>query len=194
MIDIILILFFILFLFKGYRRGFIAMLLNFASLIVAILSAYLFHGVVADKFMASGLGISLEQKVAAVMQGSDPSKFQTLLPTEQITQSLSHTIAYGIANALSMVLIFLVVLIIAKIVCIFLNFAIKTIRLGFINKLAGVLLGGVNGYIAIYVVIMLLAAISPFNTWLANGMNNSIVVKIIPNPFDLFIAIRGIIT
>lgn len=150
MVDIILLLLLIFGFFIGLKRGFILQLFHLVGFIVAFILAVLYYDQLAAKL---ALWIPYPEL-------SDESAWADFL------QGLPLEIAFY--NAIAFAIIFFAVKIVLQIIASMLDFVAELPILHSVNKLLGGILGFVEIYLIIFVILYILALtpLSTVQTWI----------------------------
>jgi len=197
-IDLILIAVISLFTFIGYKRGLIKVAFGLVSFILAILiSVILYKPVSLLIINYTTLDDTIESAVEERLDSPDISNEETNNIVSNyynnIKNSTTNVIADGISKTIINVGCMIIVFIIAKIILLFFKFTGDLIaKLPLIkqfNSVGGFIYGLLKGFIIIYILLALVAIISPvvdINN-LINMINSSIITNIMYNNNIIFI-------
>lgn len=138
MITIILLLFLLFGFLMGLKRGFILQLFHLAGFIIAFIAAVMYYSKLAPKL---ALWIPYPE-----LSDSSWADFLQAMPLEK-----------GFYNAIAFAIIFFAVKIILQIIASMLDFVTKLPVLNSVNKLGGAVLGFVEVYLILFVILYILA-------------------------------------
>ncbi len=186
--DFIVIAIIAIFAIFGYKRGFLRSVVGMLSLIASIALAWMLYPVVTDLFTSLGLSNIVFEEIQNVMSSHIGSTEQiSALPqfmraaasagSAEIIASTAAALTETVMNIIS----FIAVLIIARIIIWIaqkLLIAVSKIPLiGFVNKLAGLLLGAVQGLLITFILFSIIYAIVPMsdNSSLYSSIENSVI-------------------
>lgn len=157
--NFILIIILLFGFFMGLKRGFILQALHLVGYIVSFIVAALYYDKLADK-------LSLWIPYPDI---SDDSLWASFLQSAPLEQAFYNAIAFAV--------IFFAVKILLQIVASMLDFVSAIPILGSINKLLGAVLGFIEVYVLIFIVLFILALtpLTQVQTW----MNDSSVAMFI---------------
>lgn len=159
MIDLIIIILFIAALVSGYRKGFLMQLLNLVGLLVAFFVAYTYYKPLAEKFV-------LWVPYPSVTE-STSLKFAA--DTLDISLTFYQLLAFAV--------IFFVIKIALSIFFSIFNFVKNIPVLGVFNRFLGAILGFVQGYFMIFIILYVFALL-PIKS-IQGFIENSILTKVI---------------
>ncbi|GEK33408.1 CvpA family protein [Kurthia sibirica] len=159
MIDIILIVLFLAALLSGYRKGLILQLVNLVTLIVAFVVAYIYFKPLAEKFL-------LWVPYPAITENT-VLKYAT--DTLDISMSFYQLLAFA-------VIFFLVKIALSIFTSIF-DFLKHVPVLGIFNSFFGAILGFIQGYFMIFILLYVLALL-PIES-IQKYIESSILTKLI---------------
>lgn len=195
MFDIILVFFFLLMVYLGWKRGFVKAFMRFFGFFISSAIAYLSYKPVSEWLMTTPLAERVNNFIKNDVIHSN--QHQTLLNVPlpgEMKMAMEKTINSGINSAvngtaealttlfvsiISMVLVFVLALIAIRILEHMLNGVVKLPGLSFFNKVCGFIIGVINGAICVYVIILLTTALVPFTPWLADMSQKSIITNLI---------------
>lgn len=195
MFDIILIFFFLLMVYLGWKNGFVKAFLRFFGIFISFAISYYLYSPVSEWLIKTPLADRIENFIKNdFIKNNSPEVVLNLpLPTgikmemENMIESGVESAAEGISAAittmfvslLSMVLVFVLAFAGLRIFEFFLSSIVKLPGLSFFNKICGLIVGIINGIISIYLVIIIARALMPFAPWLARMSQNSIITNLI---------------
>lgn len=186
--DFIVIAIITIFAIFGFKRGFLRSIIGMLSLIASIALAWMLYPIVTDLFTSLGFRNIVFEKIQDVMSSyignaesiSALPEFMRAAASEGTTEIIAST-ASALAETVVNIISFISVLIIARIVIWIaqkLLIAVSKIPLiGFVNKLAGLILGAAQGLLITFVLFSLIYAIVPIsdNSSLYNSIENSVI-------------------
>lgn len=157
MLDLLILIFFIAGLIVGYQRGFIVQTIHMVGFIAAMIVSYLYYKPLAEKFVlwVPYSGINAESKLSFPVEGLD--------------------LDLTFYNLLAFVLIFIVVKFGLQLIASMIDFLKYLPVLGFIAKLFGAILGFVEMYISIFL-ILYIAYLLPID-FIQSFMQKSLIVN-----------------
>jgi uncharacterized membrane protein required for colicin V production len=195
-IDIILIIFVFLGAFMGYKKGLINVLVSFIGVILALVLAFLLQIPVANALRESEVGNKIYTTVydginkATEDQKQDvdnTSFYSTIvkgfLSDEQINTH-SEKLTMFILKGISFFSIFVIVTIIIFILRTILNIVFDLPILNSVNKYGGLGLGALKSILAVYIILAVIAFISPMPQVSKNvvqNINKTNVTKVLYN-------------
>ncbi|MDR1101853.1 MAG: CvpA family protein [Clostridiales bacterium] len=183
--DIILIIIFALAILRGWQKGFIRMAFGAVSLILAIIISFCFRTPIANFAMT----LPFAQKISDAISNtaSDAAgEWSNLSFVSDAMNTQVSSLTYIIVQILSVCAVLLIVFILLRILSGFLTGFMRLVHLTFLNRIAGMAIGVVNGYILIFLVTMGCFAVSVFVPWLGAAMSASFLANNLPNPISLF--------
>ncbi|MGG0667402.1 CvpA family protein [Sporosarcina koreensis] len=139
MLDLILILLFLGGLITGFRRGLIVQLIHMTGFIVALIVAYIYYKPLSEKFV---LWIPYPGVTAA-------SKLSWTVEQLDLDQTFYRVLAF--------VIIFIVVKFVLQLVASMFDFLKFLPVLGFLSRFGGAILGFIEFYILIFLLLSLIA-------------------------------------
>lgn len=195
-IDIVLILFIALGAFMGYKKGLINVLVSFVAIIIAIVLSLLLQIPVANTLRQTAPGTDLYNNVhegisKAVNDNKSDIDNNTIYSTiikgiisdEQINRQ-SESITMFILKGLSFFIIFIIVTLIILILKKILNFVFDLPILNSVNQIGGLALGGIKSLAIVYIILAILAFISPMpsvTSGIAENINKTTITKTLYN-------------
>lgn len=139
MLDLILLFLFLGGLITGFRRGLIVQLIHMTGFIIALIVAYIYYKPLADKFV---LWIPYPGVTAA-------SKLSWTVEQLDLDQTFYRVLAF--------VIIFIVVKFVLQLIASMFDFLKFLPVLGFLSRFGGAVLGFIEFYILIFLLLYLLA-------------------------------------
>ena len=153
--DVILLLILGFFAWRGKKRGLVASVLGFFTVILS----YLVSGFVAkplgDMFKNTDYYDILLQKIAEFVPKQTVPEGLGILNSviSDTSKAVAGTMAEAVANIIIYVLSFIIVYLIIKTVLKFINSVFKLPGLNFLNRTGGLILGTLTGFLLVYVVL-----------------------------------------
>lgn len=195
-IDIVLIAFVALGAFMGYKKGLINVLTSVIGLILAIVLSFLLQIPVANTLRESDLGNNIyttvydgiNKAVADQKQDIDNTSFYStivkgILSDEQINTQ-AEKLTMFILKGISFFVIFIIVTIIIFILRTILNIVFDLPILNSVNKYGGLGLGAIKSLVIVYIILALIAFISPMPQVSKNvvqNINKTNITKVLYN-------------
>jgi len=189
-LDIILILVFILTVWRGFRKGFISAILKFACFIVAGLLCYFFRDTIGDFAMKLPLATRIGEMVKNALI-NNAGKISEIPFIGEGLINTAESITRIIVTIIACLVIFIILVVIFNLLAKLLRKILKAIKLGFLDDILGGVLGAVNGYIIVYVIILAMTALAPISSMAYNAITKSMLVYFIPNPIELWVMLTN---
>lgn len=195
-IDIILVLFIALGAFMGYKKGLINVLTSIIGLVLAIVLAFFLQSPVANVLRDSSFGEKIYNTVHeginhAVInqnQDNDNSSFYSNMVKELLSDEQMNTkyeqVTMFILKGISFFIIFVIVSIIIFILRNILNIVFDLPILNSINKFGGLGLGAIKSFVTVYIILALIAFLSPIPKVLEITTQNINKTKITKTLYD----------
>ena len=174
MIDILTAIIFVIFIWSGYKTGFLKSAYRVVAFAVGIALAYMLYPYVRNIIMSSAAGDTIRSIVQtkyvapsiadnAFAADSLPGYVQSMVANGQIALSdaVSGFLSGLIINIISFLLIFIIVRFLIAIVGKLLHFVSKLPVISFFDRGLGVALGIVESVMFIYLILALVYAITP---------------------------------
>jgi len=149
-IDLIILLIFIAFVFVGYIKGLVGSVLSVVQYVVVIFFAFQLNGQVSQILIDT---FHFDETILAWFYGEQNAieNYLQMLSDEMIQMFVARII-----NVVAFIVVFIGLKIFFWILMTILNRVTKLPILNEVNKLGGMLLGGVEGILIIYVLITLI--------------------------------------
>lgn len=203
-IDIVVILFILFSLFRGYSKGLVGILVSIIGFILAIVLALTLQTTVANYLnektqvgtaiqdaVKGSITQKIEEKAEEKTEGQDTKDVQgeiknqfyndivSKIANSDEVDSASKNVTLFILKGISFVAIFIVVITISYILQMLLNIVFKLPILGSINKIGGLAISGIIGVIKIWIILAILNFVVPVisSDFLSNILNGSIVTQ-----------------
>lgn len=191
-IDIILVLFISLGAFMGYKKGLINVIISIIGLVLSLVLAFLLQTPVANTLKESSLG---EKTYTTVYEGinkavndhkqdvDNTTFYSTIvkgyLSDEQINTKAQQLTMF-ILKGISFFIIFVIVTIIIFILRSILNIVFDLPILNSINKFGGLGLGAIKSLVIVYIILALIAFLSPIpqvSKMITDNINKTNITK-----------------
>ena len=184
-IDIVIILFILISIFLGYKKGLVSLGIHLVAFIIALIISFILYRPIGnliinttsiDENLQEGIETKLEE-----ITGDNNENQNSLLQNIQngtiseTAKSLSINIIYGV----TIILLFMILRIALVFVTAIANWIAKLPILKQANKLGGIIYGLLRGILIIYVVLLILNLIITFypNGSLNNSINETYLAK-----------------
>ena len=203
-VDLILIAFFILFIFVGYKKGLAGSLIKLCSFVIALILALALYNPVAnaikdntqiDENIKSTIVETFGQQEQTQEENMPKDLVQNISSeienaTSEVVNNTAQSISDTIINIGAGIVIFIVARLLLIIVSIFAKQIVKLPIIGLVDKVGGIAYGAVEGIVIIYIVLGLISLSSLI--WVDNAVvtaitnsgigsflyNNNIILKI----------------
>ena len=203
-VDLILIAFFILFIFVGYKKGLAGSLIKLCSFVIALILALALYKPVAnavkdntqiDENIKSTIVETFGQQEQTQEENMPKDLVQNISSeienaTSEAVNNIAQSISDTIINIGAGIVIFIVTRLLLIIVSIFVKQIVKLPIIGLVDKVGGIAYGAVEGIVIIYIVLGLISLSSLI--WVDNAVvtaitnsgigsflyNNNIILKI----------------
>lgn len=203
-VDLILIAFFILFIFVGYKKGLAGSLIKLCSFVIALILALALYNPVAnaikdntqiDENIKSTIVETFGQQEQTQEENMPKDLVQNISSeienaTAEAVNNTAQSISDTIINIGAGIVIFIVTRLLLIIVSIFAKQIVKLPIIGLVDKVGGIAYGAVEGIVIIYIVLGLISLSSLI--WVDNAVvtaitnsgigsflyNNNIILKI----------------
>ena len=203
-VDLILIAFFILFIFVGYKKGLAGSLIKLCSFVIALILALALYNPVAnaikdntqiDENIKSTIVETFGQQEQTQEENMPKDLVQNISSeienaTSEAVNNTAQSISDTIINIGAGIVIFIVTRLLLIIVSIFAKQIVKLPIIGLVDKVGGIAYGAVEGIVIIYIVLGLISLSSLI--WVDNAVvtaitnsgigsflyNNNIILKI----------------
>jgi uncharacterized membrane protein required for colicin V production len=202
-IDIIVILFILLSIFRGYSKGLVGILVSLIGFVVAIILAFTLQSTVAnylnektqvgstiEGIVKDSITNQIEQKANSTNQQSQDSvesKIKNDFYTQIVSKiansseidSAAKNVTMFILKGISFIGIFMIVIIISYILQMLLNIVFTLPILGGINKIGGLAISVVLAIVKVWVVLGILSFIVPIvsSNFLDNILSGSVLTR-----------------
>ena len=203
-VDLILIVCFILFIFVGYKKGLAGSLIKLCSFVIALILALALYKPVAnavkdntqiDENIKSTIVETFGQQEQTQEENMPKDLVQNISSeienaTSEAVNNIAQSISDTIINIGAGIVIFIVARLLLIIVSIFAKQIVKLPIIGLVDKVGGIAYGAVEGIVIIYIVLGLISLSSLI--WVDNAVvtaitnsgigsflyNNNIILKI----------------
>ena len=189
LIDLIVLALIALSTFIGYKKGLIKVAFSLVSFILAIIISITLYKPVSNFIINyTPIDDNIETAIQERLSSSDITEEETKNIISNYFSNVQNTSAAVIAKTISTTIInigcMLIVFIISKIILLFFKFIGDLISklplIKQVNQIGGFLYGLLKGFIIIYILLALIAIISPLVDMneIINMINNSIITNI----------------
>ena len=201
-IDLIIVLIMLLFIFLGYKRGLVKVAFKLCTFFIAIIVAFVFYKPVAKLVIANtNIDETIETKITdkILPEGkteTDEVDLSESLPTiilknsENTVQSIAKSCSNTLIETACLVLIFIITKIVLKFVTALADLIAKLPILKQFNKLGGTIYGIIEGLFIVFLGFAVISLIAPMldvsvleainsSTLGSICYNNNILLKII---------------
>lgn len=189
-IDIILIAIIVIGCYLGYKKGLTKILIRLIGLVIALVVAFSFKGVVAD-FLIQTTGVNETMKQTIVdglnqesNQGhevNNEENFYTMiiknLGLNQGVETLADHIIRFIFETISFIIILIVALVIVWIIQSLADLVVSLPILDTINSIGGIIAGGILTFLKIFIVFAVFQMLTPVIPQIQNTINTTTVTK-----------------
>lgn len=198
LLDLIIIAIIALFTFIGYKKGLIKVAFGLVSFILALLISVMFYKPVSNFIINyTSIDNTIESAVESRLSSPDTTDEETQNIVSNyysnIKSASTSVIAGGISKTIINVGCMIIVFIITKLILLFFKFSgdliAKLPLIKQINHIGGFIYGLLKGFIIIYILLALIALISPIINIdnMLRVINKSIITNIMYNNNIIFI-------
>ena len=175
--DILLIAFLAFFAWRGKRKGLVAGILGFFSVIISYIVSAAVSKPLFEAFKETDAYVSLLQKAEKLMPENSAMAeggiFGSVISETQ--EMMVSRVAEFVGSILISVLVFIAVLIVLKVVIRLLNSVLRLPGLNFLNKTGGLILGTATGFLMVYVILAAWGVFTLFK--MPEGLETSQLLK-----------------
>lgn len=170
-IDGIIILFILLSIFFGYKKGLISLGINLVAFIITIVAVMIFYRPIGNIIINT---TTIDEKIQETIQGNVEEIAKTE-ETNEITSGLiesakqgvlpeaSKSLARNIVYGATMLILFIIIRVALIFVTAIANLVAKLPVLNEINKVGGIVYGLLRGFLVAYAVLMIINLIATIN-------------------------------
>lgn len=170
-IDGIIILFILLSIFFGYKKGLISLGINLVAFIITIVAVMIFYRPIGNIIINT---TTIDEKIQETIQGNVEEIARTE-ETNEITSGLiesakqgvlpeaSKSLARNIVYGATMLILFIIIRVALIFVTAIANLVAKLPVLNEINKVGGIVYGLLRGFLVAYAVLMIINLIATIN-------------------------------
>lgn len=198
LIDLIIIAIIALFTFIGYKKGLIKVAFGLVSFILALLISVILYKPVSNFIINyTSIDNNIESVVEERLSSPDTTDEETQNIVSNYYSNIKNASTSVISNGISKTIInvgcMIIVFIITKIILLFFKFSgdliAKLPLIKQVNHVGGFIYGLLKGFIIIYILLALIAIISPIINInnILEIINNSIITNIMYNNNIIFI-------
>ena len=177
-IDIVIIIFILISIFLGYKKGLVSLGIHLVAFVIALIISFILYRPIGNLIINTtsideNLQGAIETKLEEITGNEDESSSNLLVNIQngavsETAKNLSINIIYGV----TIILLFVILRIALVFVTAIANWITKLPILKQVNKLGGIIYGLLRGILITYVVLLILNLVITFNP---NGsLNNSI--------------------
>ncbi len=192
-LDLLLVALIALGAFSGHKKGLVGVVVGFASLILSIVLAFGFQGIVSNAIYDSGLGVKVKdvaqenmQKMIDDGESIDNSFYGSIISNVATTDDIgkaAEAVSRFVMKGLSFIAIFFIVRIICYILQMILNVVFNLPILSSINGIGGTAVGVISVLIKVWIVLAIISFISPLPAFegLTSYIDKTFLVKLLYN-------------
>ena len=162
LIDLIVVVFLLLSMYFGYKRGFVGTVSKLLCLVISIVAANFLHsyvsGFVRKTFIGDFINDSITSEAQSVTDGTNFIIKQAASGAVEELTDVAVTIA-------TVVIIIIAVFIIANLVAKALNLVSKLPLVSLVNRICGIVAGLFMGLLTVYVVFLVIAVVNIDASW-----------------------------
>ena len=184
-LDVIVIVFFILMMIYGYKKGCISIVARLASLLIAFVLAYFLAGTVGGYIKDTNIGVNINDAIENTINSTDTvitivSNIQTKLGIESEEQLINNISNYTFIG-IGFVIVFVIARIILWIVQKILESIFDLPILKTFNKLGGVVLSAIMFIIELSIILAVISSLSTFSfmSGVLNIIHSSTITKLL---------------
>ena len=188
-IDLIIVLIMLLFIFLGYKRGLVKVAFKLCTFFIAIIVAFVFYKPVAKLVIANtNIDETIETAITRKILPEGATETQEVdlsqdLPSiilknsSDTVQSISKSFTNTIIETACLLLIFIIVKIVLKFVTALADLIAKLPILKQFNKLGGTLYGIIEGLFIVFLGFAIISLIAPMlDSSVLDAINSSIII------------------
>lgn len=179
-IDIIVVLFILLSVFLGYRKGLVALGIHLIAFIVALVVAFVLYRpigalIINNTSLDENLQGTIETKLEEIINTENIEISQIDLAGETKTEAVSKaakTLSENIIYGGTIIVLFIILRIALVFVTLIANWVTELPFLKQVNKTGGIIYGLLRGILIVYLVLLLVNLVISLNP--QSGMNQAI--------------------
>ena len=179
-IDIIVILFILLSVFLGYKKGLVALGIHLVAFIVALVVAFVLYRpigalVITNTNIDESLQETIETKLEEVVNTENGETSEISLIGEIKTETISETaktLSVNIIYGVTIIALFIILRIALVFITAIANWIAKLPILKQVNKTGGIIYGLLRGLLIVYLVLLVMNLIISLNP--QSGINQAI--------------------
>ena len=179
-IDIIVVLFILLSVFLGYRKGLVALGIHLIAFIVALVVAFVLYRpigalIINNTSLDENLQGTIETKLEEIINTENIEISQIDLAGETKTEAVSEaakTLSENIIYGGTIIVLFIILRIALVFVTLIANWVTELPFLKQVNKTGGIIYGLLRGILIVYLVLLLVNLVIRLNP--QSGMNQAI--------------------
>lgn len=179
-IDIIVILFILLSVFLGYKKGLVALGIHLVAFIVALVVAFVLYRpigalVITNTNIDESLQETIETKLEEVVNTENGETSEISLIGEIKTETISETaktLSVNIIYGVTIIALFIILRIALVFITAIANWIAKLPILKQVNKTGGIIYGLLRGLLIVYLVLLVMNLIISLNP--QSGINQAV--------------------
>lgn len=179
-IDIIVVLFILLSVFLGYKKGLVALGIHLVAFIVALVVAFVLYRpigalIINNTNIDESLQETIETKLEEVINTEDEETLEISLIGEIKTETLSETaktLSVNIIYGVTIIALFIILRIALVFITAIANWIAELPILKQVNKTGGILYGLLRGLLMVYLILLVMNLIISLNP--QSGINQAI--------------------
>ena len=208
-IDIAICIILFIFMVVGCKKGFLSQIIGLIAGVASIMLAYYFCDdllkLVLNKFDAltplTNKLTSIFSKNSVLAAEFNPETFKTNLENLHIPNFIINALAAILAGVVAKYLLLIACFVLIFIICKIAFWIIKkiaaifhkTVIIGSIDKVLGLLLGAIKGLLVIYFVLFVINTLAPVSVEFSQAIANSKIVNII-SKYNIFVYLFNYLT
>jgi uncharacterized membrane protein required for colicin V production len=195
-IDVLVIIFLLFSVFRGYKKGLAKIIVSFIGFIIAVILAFSFNSSLSEyiinnteidnsikKVMAGGVETALNSRNSLpnlpVQQNNFFIDIINNFGVNEGIDTIANNITVSIIKLASFIIIFLITITIFYIVQMMLNVVFDLPILDGINALGGAIAGLIMGVLKMWVILTIISFIIPFVKGISDLINTTVLTKIL---------------
>ena len=179
-IDIIVVLFILLSVFLGYKKGLVALGIHLVAFIVALVVAFVLYRpigalIINNTNIDESLQETIETKLEEVINTENGETLEISLIGEIKTETLSETaktLSVNIIYGVTIIALFIILRIALVFITAIANWIAKLPILKQVNKTGGIIYGLLRGLLIVYLVLLVMNLIISLNP--QSGINQAV--------------------
>ncbi len=188
-IDIVVVVIIAFFSAWGYKRGFVKSIVGILSLATSFILAWLMYPIISQLLETFGVKTAIYESIQNVLYENMQNNSIETLPkflqnaVIQGQQGIVDSAALGAAKMVLDIASFIVVLILSRVIIWIAKKLLIVVSqmpiISFFNRVAGLMLGAIEGVMIVFILFTVVFAISPLrdNVGIVEAINTSTVAK-----------------